>query len=203
MNIYIANLLLVEDGEQQRRLLRRELEQEGYEVTEAQNVSEAIAHLDRREFDIVICDMDFNTEKTGLDVARTDRLQSPFFPGLKTVFIMYTAFPSYRDCVAAIKAGVFDYVSKLESDSFDHLAKSCREGLEEKRGWTGDSDANFVRNNWNSLLEKYGENWIAVTDAEVIFSADSLSGLYSELRSRYPLAKPYIIRLEGKDSHYV
>jgi ActR/RegA family two-component response regulator len=121
-------------------------------------------------------------------------LRSPFHSGLDSVFILYTHYPDFKDCVQAIKAGAFDYLQKEASHR--SLLQSCAAGLEEKRDWTDDADAAFVQNSWSDLVEKHGEKWIAVSGGRVIAVHGHLQGLYGQLREDYPQAKPYIIRLE-------
>ena len=50
-------ILLIEDEQAQRELVRTVLEPRGFEVTEAQNGGEGIAHLERQEFAVIILDL--------------------------------------------------------------------------------------------------------------------------------------------------
>jgi CheY-like chemotaxis protein len=50
-------ILLIEDEQAQRELVRHVLEPRGFEVTEAQNGAEGIAHLERREYAVIILDL--------------------------------------------------------------------------------------------------------------------------------------------------
>ena len=50
-------ILLIEDEPAQRELLRHVLEPRGFEVTEAQNGREGIAHLERCEYAVIILDL--------------------------------------------------------------------------------------------------------------------------------------------------
>lgn len=60
-------ILVVDDEKQVRSLLRRKLEQCGYQVHEASNGREAIETLGQRSFDLVISDI-MMPEKDGLEV---------------------------------------------------------------------------------------------------------------------------------------
>jgi len=50
-------ILLIEDEQAQRELVRHVLEPRGFEVTEAQNGGEGIAFLERKEFAVIILDL--------------------------------------------------------------------------------------------------------------------------------------------------
>jgi CheY-like chemotaxis protein len=53
----VKPILLIEDEQAQRELVRHVLEPRGYEVTEAQNGREGIAYLERREYAVIILDL--------------------------------------------------------------------------------------------------------------------------------------------------
>jgi CheY-like chemotaxis protein len=50
-------ILLIEDEQAQRELVRHVLEPRGFEVIEANNGREGIAHLERREFAVILLDL--------------------------------------------------------------------------------------------------------------------------------------------------
>ena len=50
-------ILLIEDEQAQRELIRHVLEPRGFEVIEAQNGREGIAHLQKQEFAVIIMDL--------------------------------------------------------------------------------------------------------------------------------------------------
>jgi DNA-binding response OmpR family regulator len=64
-----ANLLVVEDDPLQRKLIRENLEQEGYAVFEAENKQGSLGIITQQPIDIAIVDFKLNGE-TGLDVIR-------------------------------------------------------------------------------------------------------------------------------------
>jgi ActR/RegA family two-component response regulator len=131
----------------------------------------------------------------GLKIVQGGQLDSLYYPGLDTVFIVYTAFPAYAHCVATMRAGAYDYVSKLEDGAIDHLIGSCKEGLAAKKKWASDPDAEYVQTKRKQLRQTYGEAWIAVIGQEVIANGKSLDELYLKLRDEFPRARPYIVHL--------
>ncbi len=190
-------ILLVEDDPDQRKGIAHELKHEGFDVEEAGGIQEAQRLLDSKPFDIVVCDMKMETAKAGLDlVAFLHPMRSPYHTGLDTIFIIYTAWETFPDCVKAIKQGAYDYICKNEDNSIDHLIRACVEGLKEKTQWAAEPDYEFVQKNWEKLLKQFGEQWIAVRGREIIAHSQSLSDLYNDIRKRFPQAKPFIVHLE-------
>ena len=74
-----VRVLIVEDEERVRTLLNDAFVAEGHQVTEATTGAEAIARLDRSEFDLVVCDLGL-PELSGLHVARWVREFRPELP---------------------------------------------------------------------------------------------------------------------------
>jgi len=72
-------VLIVEDEEQVRTLLNDAFRAEGHQVTEATTGAEAIARLDKGDFDLVVCDLGL-PELSGLHVARWVREFRPKLP---------------------------------------------------------------------------------------------------------------------------
>src|SRR5216684_1474566 len=64
-----ARVLVVEDEENVRVLLNDAFRAEGHDVTEATTGAEALKHLDKNEFDLMVCDLGL-PELSGLHVAR-------------------------------------------------------------------------------------------------------------------------------------
>ena len=77
------------------------------EIVSATSVVEAVEIQTRAPCDIVVSDINFNTEKTGLDLLRAVRAASP---GAEVVLM--SGFGTLETAVEAVRAGAFDYVSK-------------------------------------------------------------------------------------------
>lgn len=67
-----ARVLVVEDEEPLRRVIVRNLEARGHEVTGAGTAREALTALAAGEFDVMLLDIDL-PDRTGWDVIREDR----------------------------------------------------------------------------------------------------------------------------------
>jgi two-component system chemotaxis response regulator CheY len=102
-------ILVVDDNQPARQLIKSTLALAGYTgITEAVDGSKALEVLQKRKFDLIICDWDM-PGTSGIDVLRTIRADE----SLKdTPFLMVTANQQREFVEAAIEAGVNDYVAK-------------------------------------------------------------------------------------------
>ena len=74
------HVLVVDDEPSVLFTYRMILEQEGYHITAVATAREALQALDRKEFDIVLCDYSLEEKRTGFDVvehARSKRAEMP------------------------------------------------------------------------------------------------------------------------------
>ena len=102
----MANILVVDDEEQIRRLLNRILSGGDYTCTLAADVSEARECLDSQSFDLVLCDVNMPGE-SGIDLAR--HIASEYGD---TAVIILTAMDDPKTVDAAIAAGTYGYIIK-------------------------------------------------------------------------------------------
>ena len=102
------SLLVVDDSEMNRDMLRRRLERKGYRVITAENGEQALELVARETIDLVLLDV-MMPGLSGLDVLRILR-QTP--AGKTLPVIMATAKSESTDIVEALDAGANDYVIK-------------------------------------------------------------------------------------------
>jgi two-component system response regulator AtoC len=99
-------ILVVDDEESLRHMLTVFLAREGYEVVSAPSAQAALAELESRDYDCVLCDVRM-PRTTGLDLldtlARRDHAPT---------VIMMSAYGSSELAIDAMKRGAYDYVSK-------------------------------------------------------------------------------------------
>ncbi len=106
-------LLLVEDKNELRAMLRKALERNGFSVDEAPDGSSAIQKLRSRRYQLVLSDLKM-PGASGLDVLRETKQADSTIP-----VILLTAFGSVEEAVAAMKEGAFDFLQKPVD--LDHL----------------------------------------------------------------------------------
>ena len=102
-------VLVVEDDETVRTLLRMLLEDEGFAVTEASTGLQATERFDRSPFELVLLDLRL-PGMNGFDVCRHIRRHS------EVPIIMVTAQQDSHDIVAGLELGADDYVTKPFND---------------------------------------------------------------------------------------
>jgi DNA-binding NtrC family response regulator len=106
-------LLLVEDKNELRAMLRKALERAGYTVDEAADGTAAIQKVRARRYLLVITDLKM-PGASGLDVLRETKHADASIP-----VILLTAFGSVEEAVTAMKEGAFDFLQKPVD--LDHL----------------------------------------------------------------------------------
>ena len=101
-----VSVLLVEDEAAQRRLIADILAREGHEVREAGTVDEALAAIDERVPDLILCDWRMPGRDGGelLDEVRSR--------SLGCAFVVMTAYGSIAHAVDAVRRGADDYLGK-------------------------------------------------------------------------------------------
>lgn len=99
-------ILVVEDDPLQRRLIRGNLESEGFIVTVAADPASALEEMRRLPADVAVVDYKLGRE-TGIEVIRLLLKENP-----PLTPVMITAFASVETAVEAIKAGAYDYIVK-------------------------------------------------------------------------------------------
>jgi len=98
-------ILIVDDETSVRKLLRRCLEKEGFEVHEASNGAEMHSVLQRHDINLVTLDISLGGED-GLDLARELRSKNP------VPIIMVSGKGDLIDTVVGLEVGADDYISK-------------------------------------------------------------------------------------------
>ncbi len=117
-------VLLVEDRDSLRAMLRSTLEGEGYAVQEAVDGDRATAALARERFLAVVTDLKL-PGADGHKVLQAAREADPNVP-----VIVLTAYGTVEDAVGAMKNGAFDFLSKPVDP--DHLLLLLRRAVERR-----------------------------------------------------------------------
>jgi len=118
-------ILIVEDKDSLRTMLRHALEAQGHTVVEARDQREAEAALVASHPAVVLSDLRL-TEGDGFGVLRAAKDFDPQLP-----VIVMTAFGSIADAVAAMKEGALDFLAKPVDP--DHLLLMVERALAQRR----------------------------------------------------------------------
>src|SRR5262245_38465653 len=102
----MADILVVEDKESLRTMLRKTLEGRGYSVEEAGDAYEARRRLLGSRHLVVLSDLKLPAG-SGFDVLEAARETDPDLP-----VIVMTAFGTVEDAVRAMKEGAADFLMK-------------------------------------------------------------------------------------------
>ena len=121
----MPDILLVEDKESLRRVLRLTLERAGYSVTEAADADRAIAEISRVPHRIVLTDLRMPSG-SGIDVLRAAKNADSDVP-----VIVMTAYGSIDEAVQAMKDGAHDFLQKPVDSN--HLLLLVGRALEQSR----------------------------------------------------------------------
>src|SRR5579862_2279735 len=101
-----GSILIVDDEDKLRSLLKRIISLEGFTVHEAASVKAANKILDKESIDVLLCDVKL---PDGNGVSFTEETKKKF-PLLE--IILLTAYGNIGDGVQAMKYGAFDYITK-------------------------------------------------------------------------------------------
>jgi DNA-binding NtrC family response regulator len=121
----MSDILLVEDKESLRHVIRLTLENAGYTVTESADARAAINEISTTRYRLVLTDLRM-PNGSGMDVLRAARTSDPDVP-----VILMTAFGSIDEAVQAMKDGAHDFLQKPVDSN--HLLLLVERALEEAR----------------------------------------------------------------------
>src|SRR5207248_201277 len=121
----MSDILLVEDKDSLRRVLRLTLENAGYSVTESADARAALAEIQSAPHRLVLTDLRM-PHGSGLDVLRAARAADPDIP-----VIVMTAYGSIDEAVQAMKDGAHDFLQKPVDSN--HLLLLVERALEQSR----------------------------------------------------------------------
>jgi two-component system NtrC family response regulator len=119
------NVLLIDDEEKIRSLLKRIITLESYTVFEAGTLKAAKNILDKESIDVVLCDVKL-PDGNGVDFVKEIK---PFCPSAE--IILLTAYGNIPDGVQAMKNGAFDYI--IKGDDNDKIIPLLNRAIEKVR----------------------------------------------------------------------
>ena len=124
--IKMAKILIIEDEEPIRRVLKRILleENEHFSIDQAEDGEKGLTTLLAEDYDLILCDIKM-PKKDGLEVLQTAKNK-----GILTPFIMLTGHGNIQTAVEAMKIGAYDFIPK--PPDLNRLLISVRNALESK-----------------------------------------------------------------------
>ncbi len=119
---FLNKILIIDDEEKLRQLLKRIISLEGFDVSESGSLKEAVKLLDKESSDVVLCDVKL-PDGNGVDFVKESKIRYP-----ATEFILLTAYGNIADGVQAMRNGAFDYITK--GDDNDKIIPLLHRALE-------------------------------------------------------------------------
>ncbi|HYP54090.1 MAG TPA: sigma-54 dependent transcriptional regulator [Pyrinomonadaceae bacterium] len=195
----MPDILLVEDKDSLRRVLRLTLEAAGYTVAECADARSAAQEIARAPFRLVLTDLRM-PHGSGLDVLRAARAADPEAP-----VVVMTAYGSIDEAVQAMKEGAHDFLQKPVDSN--HLLLLVGRALEQARLRTENI---LLREEWSrryGFPRIIGESdaikravsevqRVATTDATVLLLGESGTGKELFARAVHHLSprrdKPFV-----------
>lgn len=142
-----TRILVIDDDESIRKVLKTILEDEGYVVDTAENGKEAIRKSNENFYNLALIDIKLpDMEGTKLLTA----MKETFPPMVK---IILTGFPTMQNAIEAVNKGADGYVTK-PIDDIDALLGKIREHLkkqEEQKKFSEEKVAEFVESRAKEL----------------------------------------------------
>ncbi|WP_291133020.1 response regulator transcription factor [Flavobacterium sp. UBA7682] len=120
----MKHILIVEDEEGIVQFLTQGLEEEGYQISSANNGKSGLELFQNEKFDLVLLDW-MLPKMTGVEVCKAIRLQNTKVP-----IIFLTAKDTVQETVEGLKSGANDYIKK--PFSFDELVERIKVQLRDQ-----------------------------------------------------------------------
>jgi len=115
-------ILIVDDEADARKLLVDLLSRKEVEVKSAKDGSEAIARIEKEDFNIIITDL-MMPKVNGIQVLKASKRHNP-----DTLVIIITGYGSLDSAMEAIKMGAYDYITKpFKLEEMETVVKNAGE----------------------------------------------------------------------------
>jgi len=150
----MAEILLVEDEANARKVLSLGLELQGHQVMACASAVEAELRMKDKSFDVVLTDLRMEGRDAGLDVIKTSKKLQP-----QARVLLLTAYASAETAVTAMKEGAFDYLTKPVSG--EELAAAVERAL-------FDAASTSIESNAEPVVEKSNDKEMLVGQSELM-----------------------------------
>lgn len=175
----MISILIIDDEDKLRGLLKRIISLEGYKVHEVGTIEDGRQYLSRQDIDIILCDVKL---PDGNGVSFTKEVKEKY-PVVE--IILLTAFGNIPDGVQAIKNGAFDYLVKgndndkiipllsrvSEKIALQQRVQRLEQQVNNKFGFEGIIGKSFQLQHAIELARK-----VAATDTTVLLTGETGTG---------------------------
>ncbi|MFQ5685878.1 MAG: sigma-54 dependent transcriptional regulator [Candidatus Scalindua sp.] len=170
-------ILIIDDETTITSMLERFLLQEGYDVDTANDIKEAYARIDHKDFDLLLADIILGSD-TGIDLLReinSKKLNCP------VVFI--TGNPNVETASEAVRLGAYDYLPKPVE--YETLLRTVKRALQHKA--LIDENIKY-RSNLEAIFKSINEAIITVDKDLVILelnkTAEEICGFPANVKGK-------------------
>lgn len=139
------SILIVDDDENIRLSYKYFLENEGYKIFTASNISEAILQVENNKIDVSLLDLRMDGEGDGLVLNKQLKEIDSTIQN-----ILITAYTDFGTAVIALKEGAFDYISKTVPNS--ELLEKIKNAIKKKESLTFQEDVMIMNQISLSLM---------------------------------------------------
>jgi DNA-binding response OmpR family regulator len=151
-------LLFVDDEPGIRKTLPLILRRYGFQVTICATVAEALEQIEAHRFDILLCDLNIESEGDGYTVVRAVRQVNP-----DCVIIVLTGYPNLDTAVEGIHLAIDDYLVKPAStDTLVALVAEKLAARQPKLRILVISHDDTLLQTWKMLLQAKGYDVVAL-----------------------------------------
>ena len=170
MKLKNNKILIVDDDESHRLMLKAVLSDDSYEITEASDGKEAVALAEKIDYGLILMDIRMQ-EMSGIDALKIIKARKPDIPVL-----LMTAYASVKSAVEALKLGAIDYLTKpLDIQELKHAITGAI--AETKKEIVAEKDFQGIIARGKAMKEIFETVMkIAPTDATVLISGESGTG---------------------------
>jgi len=142
----VSRLLVVDDDESVAITVSEVLRREGFMVDTAMNGQEALSHLRRAQYDLVLTDLHMEG-MDGISLLSEIHRNAPL-----TISIVLTGFASLESAIAAMRRGAYDYL--IKPCNIEDMTHTIQRGLDHRRLMLAEQEARERLEQMNHELEK-------------------------------------------------
>jgi PAS domain S-box-containing protein len=175
-----AKILVVDDEESIRYTFQAFLEEEGYEVTTAENYAQGLERIKSCKCDLMFIDIILES-RSGIDLLRSAREHCPDIQ-----VVMITGAPSVETASEALRLGALDYIVKpIRQDNLlraTTMAIRHKHMLEERENY---------RSNMEAIFRSVKDGIITVADNMAVMEVNSAAEDICGIHKNNMLPKPF------------